>query len=1081
MRHLTILCSLILLPLLSCTAVGSPANNTAVLVISGTPLNHLIDPQYKAAMEQAGYRLDSCRFDDVSWERLSQFNVLILQWIPLQTDLEPLAAYEASLPLLKRFLTEGGGILWLSNHWANNIAAPVNSFMRDYGFELYDQYVMDSNPENLYTQEMFRQLRFLRTDEIVDHPCTNGISNVLLPGDDQKWYAPSPFRVDDNWDVLIRAEASAVGYNPWIGKTSYESSPPLFAVRDSDAGRMAVLPVAATFTVQAGYHRTLEGIVLDRGNVFQLIRNTCDWLAQPTLASGTLGGFSAETNATTQPETCHYNTYPMAYQLAEKQVFTGLIGATSSLTVGADSVADLCAAARDSGIDFLVFTEPMAQMDPAKWQSLKAQCEQESWGGFWAIPGFSYREPDGSTRICFNNKDWVDEDRALDDKGFFKHPGHPMFDFSWPTVALVQSHDVDPVDDYYHALKFYTAFGLFTYDADKLIDDSADRFGILAGDNYWIRPLTYHKMASVAQLLAAAQSQTYKTCVTAPSLMEIPQAMLGITNTRPFGNSTFVSNGPTIQAFKIVGPGHTVDLWEAYYLWRQGDTVDFTIDVASDSIITDVIVYRGLEEYWHLRPMAKHFTQTLPYVFEQGGNLRMQVIDENGRKAWSWPIMVRHQNFWAAMCTDLQNPIQSGVWPAQDGTFLLRNQPVSQYGGIGNSEYGNQLQPTIATGNIIPDGLDASWGGFSMDVDVRIQTDHGQLPSVNAARYGFRSSTGEAALIETFMHHVANQPAQDFIVRLRKLGTPCREGSYNVVQVEQQIEFLRDITLSADSDALPLQLFAIHADKSLFPHASCSTQGRIERVDRTTMTEPVRATLDRRGGVCFYPQYWGEGGVFPIDGRQYDVEITPTEIRFAINEPGRTFRKGEILTTRFLVVRASGRDPDDAGIRKLMDDYGVTSSPAYSIDSPAQVTFGNYIPVVTLNDPLAAMTISQTDLPNNLFVRIQGINPNWSVLAYDKITQHMNWLGTFEDAAIAQFDTGTTRQVVVGNALTCDVPSIRLTLVQSKDGRFSILAHNPSDQPITTVIRSGGAVVGLPELQQQVALEPGQIQLLPLQ
>ncbi|MBI2843874.1 MAG: hypothetical protein HYX78_10780 [Armatimonadetes bacterium] len=1056
-------------------AIGAE-RKPAILVVSGWPLNRLIDETYKEKMESEGYHLDSCRFEGLTWERMKKFNVLVIEKEPHANNDVDFGYFKAAFPLLNRFLDAGGGLLWLFDPSYGQTHLATNAFTEGYGLEILDEFIFDDNPDHKFQQRLFGQREFITTAQITEHPTTAGIKQIMFPA----WpYAAGAFVCSPDWQTLITGEASASASNPYTKLKTFETKPPIFAVREASKGRMAVFPVMSTFTVQAGYHRIWEGLTLDKGNVYALLRNTYDWLGAPSLDSCTVGGFDGSGSATSEAEQCVYNAYPMDLQTAAKHVYVGLIGARSNITGGRDSVAKMCGAARKAGQNFLVFTEPMPKMNRSLWQRLSDECARASWGDFVAIPGFEYKEPDGSTRICFNAKDWLRDD-CLDAKGFLRHPATPLFDLNWPTVAYVDSHHPSPSPNAYHQWKFYNTFGMFTYDGGRLIDDSSERYRVLMTDHYFVRPLVYHKMYSASDIAAAAKRDTFKTCALVPSIKEVPQAIGPVQEPfRYFGNSCFVSNGPRINVFTLVSEGRTIDAWESYCLWESGQKGTIGIDVSSDCVITDVILYRGSEIYWHFRPSARRFKCNEPYVFDESGHLRMEVTDAKGHKAYSYPLMTRHNTWWSQMCTDLQNTIQNGVYPDKKGSFPFRDGRRIMYGGMGNQVVGwnSRLLSPTATGEIIPDGLDAIYGGFSLNNGVTMWID-GAAVSPSEERHSFAHATGAVAVLDSHADMLQDgSPCKDFTFVSRNIASPCRPDGYGVVELEQSVTFLRDFTISEATNALPITLLSIGADKNLYPKASFNSDGEVKRIEKDKMTEPIVSKLDRFGGVCFYPQFWGSGCVFAEDGNQYDVRITQSDISIGLNEPGRRFRKGETLTARFLVVRESGRDPDDAGMRKLMSSYGIGCPPAYKLTAHGQVTKGFY-PAVVTKDHQTVMRIGKANLANDLVLRVNGLETNWSAGCYDVHTKKLQLLGVFETAAYVPVDTRQATSLFVGNLLTCGSSAARLTLLEFDSSSAKFEVHNLSAKSLTTVVKCAGAKAGLPEFSRSVSLKPGEMKLV---
>jgi hypothetical protein len=229
--------------------------------------------------------------------------------------------------------------------------------------------------------------------------------------------------------------------------------------------------------------------------------------------------------------------------------------------------------------------------------------------------------------------------------------------------------------------------------------------------------------------------------------------------------------------------------------------------------------------------------------------------------------------------------------------------------------------------------------------------------------------------------------------------------------------------------------------------------------------------------VCIYPNYYGSGAVFSLDGSEYDLMITRDDVFIGLNQAGRKFKKGETLTARFLVIHEFGIDRDDAGMRDFASSYGIGASPAYRIAASTEVN-QDFYPTILTQDYGAEVRIGKTDLANDLFLKVVGLNPNWSAGCYDSDEKSLVVQGVLEGAAYVPVDTRRARNLYVGNVLVCDWPDVRLTLLKSGPSGIEFQAHNPTNTAVTTVIKSPGAKAGLVELKHELSLKPGEIRVV---
>ena len=136
-----------------------------------------------------------------------------------------------------------------------------------------------------------------------------------------------------------------------------------------------------------------------------LLQNSFRWLAAPSLQSEALGGYVTPADRLTPTEPPARGDHelsgdaprvrtipPCSSRRPTPTLFKGLIGAQTSLSGGSGTVAEYAAAAKQAGLDFLVFLEDFARLDAAELEQLKADCRQYSDDRADALPGLPTRQ-----------------------------------------------------------------------------------------------------------------------------------------------------------------------------------------------------------------------------------------------------------------------------------------------------------------------------------------------------------------------------------------------------------------------------------------------------------------------------------------------------------------------------------------------------------------------------------------------------------------------------------------------------------------------------------------------------------------
>src|SRR5262249_19630242 len=242
------------------------------------------------------------------------------------------------------------------------------------------------------------------TNNVSPSPVSNGVHGIWYPTQPHYNGADTlPLAVDSQWQVVVRALPSArtvpvdlsqpsrPGPPGALVRPNGGAAPPLFAIREVGEGRVAFLSQWPNYSIGAGTKWLYDREVLSKGlngkasDFGRLLENTLRWLAEPSLASKAVGGYTTGPERLQSPnrsakvtqqfaEPAWKGADPQLLQPPRDRLFKGLIGAQTALSGGHGSVADHAAAAKQAGLDFLVILEDFAALDAAKLAQLKADC-----------------------------------------------------------------------------------------------------------------------------------------------------------------------------------------------------------------------------------------------------------------------------------------------------------------------------------------------------------------------------------------------------------------------------------------------------------------------------------------------------------------------------------------------------------------------------------------------------------------------------------------------------------------------------------------------------------------------------------
>jgi hypothetical protein len=390
-----------------------------------------------------GIQLGVCEFGEVTWEKLVQYNVVILfDMSRLNPDTRSDNAVEISPAgfqrvgdLLERFVQSGSGLYLygvsfthMGQGWANQT---LNRLLQRFNGRVAFEMLHDSPKES--RQPEGQKVLYALADHIVAHPATAGVRNV--------WFAVGPFSygpwtrpliLGPEWTPLIRTSPGfkATPIDPdkgWdsalAGAVSEVKEPTavIYAARTFGQGRVVLnggestisffgygySPFADKAWGRIGMEEGLNGIPSDG---LQLFVSSLKWLAQPTIGLGDFGGYVVPPKPLFTPR----RAQPIAWEPAkpvggELKYYKGVFGAVPALGGGTGTVAEWVAAAKTQGLQYLVLCGDCEQIEKPAWEQLVAECRAASNDDFAATAALITRDDQNNSFLQCGSKLWPRE------------------------------------------------------------------------------------------------------------------------------------------------------------------------------------------------------------------------------------------------------------------------------------------------------------------------------------------------------------------------------------------------------------------------------------------------------------------------------------------------------------------------------------------------------------------------------------------------------------------------------------------------------------------------------------------------
>ena len=347
--------------------------------------------------------------------------------------------------------------------------------------------------------------------------------------------------------------------------------------------------------------------------------------------------------------------------LQGRKLFSGVIGARSTLSGGPATVAELCATARAAKLDFLAFTEDAHRLGNDGLAALQEACRTESSATFKAWPGVSFR-----ARYAHETQRRADQPYSWGEiEAYTFHPLQRLpepgdydnaYNLMWKFFGGELSGGRPAVPTFMHPAKsdipawftrFWRGFDVLTLDGSgQVIEDARAQYADLAASGYGPHPRVRADIDSVAALEAVVASG-WRTHLYASSLDEAI----------PYHYTSTIGNGPLIKTFSVSFDYARDACTGEGILFFDDAWMQVHVNISAPRIIRRVTLFgdAGPLRVWY--PGATEFSVQEPLFTAGNQGLWLRVEAEGGQEAISGRISLQDNRFMMSMCADNQNSI----------------------------------------------------------------------------------------------------------------------------------------------------------------------------------------------------------------------------------------------------------------------------------------------------------------------------------------------------------------------------------------------------------------------------------------
>jgi len=1020
-----------------------------------------VEPEYQKDLEQQGYNVGYSSLEVLTEEKLKRFNCVVL----LKHSEVGSSSWQLFRKIILPYVQEGGGVLIFSDLFRGRVIHSLNKALEPLGAKVVAQKIEEKNKDRISALPNHDFKAFL-TQEILPSPLTKGLSEIWFPLGLATW----PLELSQEWKVAIRAgKTTQTTYYPETKeRTILMASPPIIGYRKYGKGRIVIFSSESMFWVLNPNHFFFKGFFLKHGGE-QLLLNIYSWLSEPSLKSGTMGGFTPKEQREiyTKPQRKPREVFSQGYQGKMRK---GIIGVHSTYSGGKYTIAEFCKAARKLGYDFLVFTEDGKKInDPKVWKKYVEECRRNTDDKFVAIPGVQFTGLEsGNEGIIFNLlQPWPQI--PWDGKGFNTYIRLGVNN-RW-SANLAQIHPGKNSVPFY-ILGTEHSQTLFTYQGKKLVDDYSSWFLRSNAGGWYNTPITYHNIWNPEELKNL--SNTYHTYFCSSRWGKSFHLRRGL---------SMVSNGPLIERFRLTTSGPRVSPWEG--------KVKIRIKISSPSPLKRVKVYFNWGLIRCFYPEKRVFEKEIDYYTNQTGYFYLIAEDSQGNKAYSKSLGSGRDAYHAFIGTDKMN----GYW-------YPRN---------------------IEENSEILGGLYPGWGwGPDLRLFTASQTKHpvgvetGNPPGGVSAVYPlpqFYTREGDEFIRKSLEGRIRAAPWRRFVLN----STDCiilkdntnqevffwkAEGRehFKVINskfLESETKVIgfrwkkKAIRLLIETEAWvrnPVQFLKKAEPNPTFLRVNLGDKP--ERYGNLLYLSPggkiiskkpagrISALLPKGGYVRMESNAFGTPGVFTFQKSKFTLRGTTLSLGDDCAE--KILPAGVKISRKYLFILTQGGEKDNPEeiFPKIYDLGGFDGTPGYQIKlERGKVKEKIYAPLLETEGFYLLGKISAATLPNPLGLIIEGLNPNWDAGVYDleknKLIKRVA-ISQDDGRGYLALDISRSRSVFIGNLIIADNKNVKINVLKYGRDGISFLVHNPTPERIEVTVKTPLKLKGVPVVSRSFFLSKGE-------
>ena len=1048
---------------------------------------------------EAGFEIDAKPISAVSSiDVLQPYNVIVVNFLPSVDSQRRIAPEQAVFEqVMDQYLRAGGGVVVFcgGGQW-HGMSPALRHLLKPYGALVPEEQIVDHQNEVAHVLD--GRVVCNLTTAIAEGPMTRGILRIGYVGqasraDVIKLTMPLVITEEEPWTIVVRGEEtaySAVGEAPGTSAklkeepATYSRSPIMAAYRNLGKGRLFVYPHNVAYTITSPevfddyFWRkddlSKPGVPQNRSFILQAVR----WAAEPTLESGTFGGYETdrgfdpeEALSLKKPAAIDWAKSPTGDRLsAEMGSLRGLIGAQSTYSGGEHTIEQLCAAARDAGLDFLAFAEKLELLSEEDWEEIKSRCREASDERFLAMPGIAARDKVGNRWFGCGYVPYLQPTAATPD-GTMLDNTYSFF-FKYFRTRLLGFVDAGRNPNPWFEMKHASCMAVSTWEKGSLVDDAQANYFASCYDMENYIPIDYHVVATPEEIVAAAAGRVNVfTGGTVEDLHDYMQGSGKFQGRALFWESPhywYLSSAPRLLRNGGRNLGNLGIDPEKENLFRYGFKLSGL--AAGDEIF--LMDGPNVHRKWIADGETFETEHTWPH--EQARVFVVRVVRNGETLLLASPVSL-HYGRRFNQCGDRQNTIPYNYQPDDEGRWHVCGIPIgckykswSPATSVYATAKGRQIGAIGV--EIVPDQTRTWFTSPTFEFDDA----RGEEYACFASRQSHRLSCPGVLIVDELTDRVypdggrhlgdcappkKTEPLQLFHLNQRRYGIYGMVGQLNGQLVESRISILRDVNLKPGRTTVRVSgdNYAVRENSNAFLE-SC-LDGKVIRSPipvKLRWHEPERLVPGDYVGAYPFGYAWG-GAQYAVSDNLWAGYRQSHRNGFYLKLPQKLSGSSTFEYAIFYTTGGSAPHRPGSDYQQVRSFLGFTGTfPGLSdidggelLDSPVIATIRT-----TPEAEVRLRTVKNTDDPIGLTVRICGFQTNWQVAYLQDDSTTWRYFGELDGYFYANFYTKTaSRKIVAGHPITCDHPELRIALddPQGKQSVFEI--YNPTGRLIQTRLK----------------------------